>query len=75
MSDIESNDGGDIPAGAGREDEQAEDQINGELNEVQETQNKSGEEDESEDDDEVPEDESVLSSAPCWISGMLLTVF
>ena len=70
MSDIESDDGGDIPAGAGKEDEQAEDQINGELNEIQETQNKSGEEDENEDDDdegddEVPEDESVLSSASC----------
>jgi len=54
----------------GKEDEQAEDQINGELNEIQETQNKSGEEDENEDDDdedddEAPEDESVLSSASC----------
>jgi hypothetical protein len=72
MSDVESNDEGDIPAKGRREDEQAEDQVNGELkDEVEDTQTKSEDEDKNEDededddDDDVPEGESVLGALHC----------
>ena len=73
MSDLESDDEGDIPATAKGEDEEAEDQVNGELkDEVEETQPKSEEvnededevedEDDDDDDDDVAEDEYELPS-------------
>jgi hypothetical protein len=67
MSDIESDDDGDIPANAKGEDEEAEDQVIGELKDkVEDMQTQSEgkdadgdeEEDEAEaDDDDVEEDE------------------
>jgi hypothetical protein len=58
MSDLESSDEGEIPAMAKREDEQAEDQVNGELrDEVDDTRIKSEEEDENEDEDEDEDDD------------------
>jgi hypothetical protein len=58
MSDLESNDEGDIPATAEREDEEAEDQVNGELKEiVDDTRTKSEEEDENDDENEDEDDD------------------
>jgi hypothetical protein len=53
MSDLDSNDEGDIPAIAESGDEQAEDRINGELkDEMDDTSSKSEEEDENDDEDD-----------------------
>ena len=62
MSDLESDDEGDIPATAKREDEEVEDQVNGELqDEVGDIQTKPEEKDEDDeengDDDDTAEDE------------------
>jgi hypothetical protein len=62
MSDLDSNDEGEIPAKVEREDEQAEDQVNGELkDEVDDTRNRLEEEDDNDDedgdDDDLQEDE------------------
>lgn len=65
MSDLESDDEGDIPATARREDEEVNDQVNGELqDEVEDMQTKhEGNDDDDEengDDDDTAEDESEL---------------
>jgi hypothetical protein len=77
MSDLDSNDEGEIPATAEREDEQAEDQVNGELmNEVDDTQSKSEEEDENYDDeeeDDLLEDELILPTPICYVPIRSLT--
>jgi hypothetical protein len=53
MSDLDSNDEGEIPAKVESEDEQAEDQVNGELkDEVDDTRNRLEEEDDEDDEDE-----------------------
>jgi hypothetical protein len=60
MSDLDSNDEGEIPAKA-EEDEQAENQVNGELKEeVDDTRNRLEEEDENDDEDEDEDDDDDL---------------
>jgi hypothetical protein len=60
MSDLDSNDEGDIPATAESGDEQAEDLVNGELkDEVDDTPNKSEEEDENDDDDDDDDEDDL----------------
>ena len=58
MSDLDTNDEGDIPAIAQSGDEQAEDRVNGELkDEVDDTPSKSEEEDENDDEDDDDDDD------------------